>query len=89
MLEDQKPDKSGQTVDTISSVRELEFAVFCIENLAAALHISPKRAYALLTDQSSILKEYIIPGYEILHSQGKEYIINDILEVMRKRNISI
>ena len=30
-----------------------------------------------LTEQSDILKEYIIPEYVVLHTQSKEYIVDD------------
>ena len=47
----------------------VEFAVFCIENLAAALHTDARTVYRMLCDQSDILKGYIIPEYESLHTQ--------------------
>lgn len=34
--------------------------------------------------ENSILNQYIVSDYEILYTQGKEYIINDILEVMQE-----
>ena len=41
----------------------------------------------MLTVDSNILNEYIIPEYEMLHTQGKEYIVNDIVQVMKERGI--
>ncbi len=41
--------------------RELEFAIFCIENVAARLNVDSRQIYDALTEQSDILKEYIIP----------------------------
>ena len=38
-----------------------------------------------MTEQTNILKEYIVPEYEMLHTQSKEYIVDDIIEVMRER----
>lgn len=32
---------------------------------------------------------YIIPEYEMLHTQGKEYIVNDILETMKERGVKL
>ena len=68
---------------------ELEFAIFCIENLAVSLHTEPSVMYRLLHDESDILQTYIVPSYDVLHTQGKEYIVNDILEVMRERGITV
>ena len=71
----------------ISNSDELEFAVFCIENVAAALHVNASDVYLELTDRSDILREYIVPCYDVLHTQGKDYIVSDILEVMRERGV--
>ena len=63
--------------------RELEFAIFCIENVAARLNVDSRQIYDALTEQSDILKEYIIPEYEVLHTQSKEYIVDDIVDVIK------
>ena len=64
-----------------------EFAVFCIENLAKKLGCSGYEAYCLLAEKSTILGDYIIPNYEALHTQGKDYIINDIIELMEEKGL--
>ena len=71
----------------IEQSRELEFAIFCIENIAAKLGVSAEKVYDALTEKSDILNDYIIPEYEILHTQGKEYIVDDIIEVMKERGV--
>ena len=63
--------------------RELEFAIFCIENVSARLNVDSRQIYDALTEQSDILKEYIIPEYEMLHTQSKEYIVDDIVDVIK------
>lgn len=73
----------------IKNSNELEFAVFCIENVAARLGAKPEEVYRAFTDRSDILHGYIVPEYDILHTQSKEYIVNDILEVMQERGISL
>ena len=42
-----------------------------------------------LTKQSNILNGYVMPCYEVLHTHGREYIVEDILDVMRKDGINI
>ena len=74
-------------MNRIGNENELEFAVFCIENTAAHLGIGAETVFSRLTEQSSILYDYIIPNYEILHTQGKDYIVDDILEVMREKGV--
>lgn len=73
----------------IYTSEELEFAIFCIENIAAALKIKPLKVYKLLTEDSDILHTYIIPEYEMLHTQSKEYIIDDIIEFMRESGVAV
>ena len=62
---------------------ELEFVVFCIENLAKELDVNAETVYRILKE-SNIIEDYIVPGYEILHSQSKEYIVNVIMKWIEK-----
>ena len=71
---------------TMHGSRELEFAIFCIENVASKLNVDATKVYAALTEQTDILNEYIIPEYEVLHTQSKEYIVNDIIDIMKERS---
>ncbi len=71
----------------IKNMQELEFSIFCIENIAESLKKSADQIYVALTEKSNILHDYIVPEYEMLHTQGKEYIVNDIIEVMKERGV--
>ena len=73
----------------IGNVRELEFAVFCIENVAARLGRPSDMVYRALVGKGDILNQYIIPCYESLHTQGRDYIVSDILEVMQERGVTV
>lgn len=75
--------------ETIKDSKELEFAVFCIENVAARLNVGAEIIYRALADKSDILNGYIVPEYETLHTQSKEYIVNDIIELMRERGVRV
>lgn len=75
--------------ETIKNSREMEFAVFCIENAAAKLGVDAKLVYQAFTEKSNILGGYIVPQYEVLHTQSREYIINDLLDVMAERGVKI
>lgn len=68
---------------------KIEFIVFCIENIADRLQIDSVMVYDMLTKQSRILNDYIIPNYEVLHTQGKAYIVDDIIEVMQENGICL
>ncbi|MDE5718197.1 MAG: DUF3791 domain-containing protein [Lachnospiraceae bacterium] len=73
--------------EKIKDAKELEFVIFCIENIAEKLRKRADQIYVVLTEKSNILNDYIVPEYEMLHTQGKEYIVNDIIEVMKERGV--
>ncbi|MBS6195252.1 MAG: DUF3791 domain-containing protein [Clostridiales bacterium] len=73
----------------IKNTDELEFAVFCIENIAIKLRKNAEEIYCALTEKSNILISYIIPEYEVLHTQSKDYIIDDIISLMEERGIEL
>ena len=53
------------------------------------LHVDAQKVYVALTEQTGILQEYIIPEYEVLHTQSKDYIVDDIIDIMRKRDAKL
>jgi hypothetical protein len=78
-----------KTKQAIKTESELEFAIFCIENIALHLDITPEKIYELLAEKSNILQNYIIANFESLHTQGKNYIVNDIIEVMQEKGVLV
>jgi hypothetical protein len=74
---------------SIQNDRELEFAIFCVENIAIRLGVDAEKVYEALTVKSDILSSYIVPCFDILHTQDKDYIIDDILDVMKERGVII
>ena len=76
-------------LNAINSTDKLEFAVFCIESIAINIGVDADKVYDALAEKSSLLDDYIIANYEVLHSLGKEYIVNDILNVMNEKGIEI
>jgi hypothetical protein len=63
------------------------FAVFCIEALADELGTTGEKIYKMLTEKSDILDGYIMPCYDVLHTQGKNYIVRELIELMQKRGV--
>ena len=63
--------------------------MFCIENVAENLGFKSNDIYRLFTEKTDILENYIVPCYDVLHTQGKEYIVNDILELMREKGLKV
>ena len=65
----------------------LYFITFCVGNLSEALHKSPLQVYNALRS-SGALNDYIIPCYDVLHTFSKEYIVEDLKEVLKQRGYS-
>lgn len=62
----------------------LEFVTFCVGNLADSLGKSASQVYDALRS-TGVLSDYIVPCYDVLHTFGKEYIVEDLTEVLKKR----
>lgn len=77
-----------ETDTAIMDINQLEFVVFCIENIAIRLGVNAGRVYRALED-SHILHGYIVPEYDALHTQSKDYIVDDILMLMQERGVEI
>ena len=60
-----------------------EFAVFCIENTATRLGISGDELYKEMKRLGAIEK-FLYPSYAALHTQSKEYIVDETLEYLRQ-----
>ena len=79
----------GSNEEAKISSEQMAFAIFCIENLAKRLKMSAPQVYHKLADDSNILYQSIIPCYDILHTQDKEYILDDIEDVMQSEGVLI
>lgn len=75
--------------ENIKNSNELEFAIFCIENVAAKLGVGAEQVYQAFTEKSDILSGYIVPEYDVLHTQSLEYIVDDLLDVMKERGVGV
>lgn len=65
--------------------RATEFVVFCIENTAARLKRTGQEVYKELKRTNGI-EYFLYPSYVALHTQGKEYIVDEVLEYIRQHN---
>lgn len=70
----------------IQSPKELEFILFCIDFVAKAVNQPPESIYQKLKD-SGLLQDYLIENYEVLHSLSKEYLVNDIISIMKEKEL--
>ena len=63
---------------------QLDFVTYCVDNLADRLNMSASKVYKMLRS-TDILNGYMIPCYDVLHTFGKEYIIDDLISLLKKR----
>ncbi|MBO5793865.1 MAG: DUF3791 domain-containing protein [Bacteroidaceae bacterium] len=66
--------------------QSLNFTIFCIGSLADHLKISARDVYHKL-QSAGIISDYIVPCYDVLHTFSKEYIVEDLVEYMKKRGV--
>jgi hypothetical protein len=65
----------------------IEFVSFCIENYKVK-HKMKGRDVANLFNESGVI-DFLMDGYDILHTQGKEYIISEIEAYLKKRRYNV
>ena len=69
------------------SIKATEFAVFCIENTAKRLNKGGVEVFRELM-QSGGIEHFIYPSFPTLHTQSKEYIVEEVMEYIRQHNPS-
>lgn len=64
----------------------IDFITYCIGNLSRRLGLSACDIYQRLKS-SGILMDYIVPSYDVLHTFGKEYLIEDLTDYMKEKGV--
>lgn len=64
--------------------KKIEFAIFCIECVAKKMDELPEDIYLRLQKQG-LIENYLIKYYDTLHTQGKQYIVEEVMEALRDR----
>ena len=60
-----------------------EFYTYCLENYATRKQISGMRAWVHFKETGA--DEYVIDNYDLLHTQGMDYVLDDIQRVINRR----
>lgn len=63
--------------------KEMDFVVYCVENLANYINEDSVKVFDLL-DENELIEGYILKFYDILHTQGKDWIVEDLVEQLEK-----
>ena len=68
--------------------KELTFVVFILYALGQHWKMTTPEVYDIL-NSTGILDDYIIKCYDVLHTLGKEYLVEDITEFVREKGIDV
>lgn len=68
--------------------KELSFSIFVLYSLADKWKMTPTEVYKIL-NKTGILDDYVIGCYDVLHTQGKEYLVEDITEFAREKGVNV
>lgn len=66
--------------------KTLEFVTYCISKLAHRLKISQSEVFDRL-NRSGILYGYIVQSYDVLHTFGSRYLMDDLTDYMRDKGV--
>lgn len=62
--------------------------VFVLHALGQHWNMTTPEVYDIL-NSTGILDDYIIKCYDVLHTLGKEYLVEDITEFVREKGIDV
>jgi len=68
--------------------KESTFVVFILHALGQHWNMTTPEVYDIL-NSTGILDDYIIKCYDVLHTLGKEYLVEDITEFVREKGIDV
>lgn len=68
--------------------KKLTFVVFILHDLGQHWNMTTPEVYEIL-NTTGILDDYIIKCYDVLHTLGKEYLVEDITEFVREKGIDV
>ena len=68
--------------------KELTFVVFILYALGQHWNMTTPEVSDIL-NSTGILDDYIIKCYDVLHTLGKEYLVEDITEFVREKGIDV
>ena len=66
----------------------LAFITFAIGSVAERLQKSPSEIYKIFR-QSNVIAGYLIPAYDVLHTFGRQYLVDDVLDFMKEKGVKL
>ena len=62
---------------------QFDFYTYCLENYAIRKQISGMRAWVIFKESNA--DKYVIDNYDLLHTQGMDYVLDDIQRFINRR----
>ena len=66
--------------------KTLDFVTYCISRLSLMLKLPQQEVYRRL-ESSGILYDYIVPSYDVLHTFGSRYLMEDLIDYMKEKGV--
>ena len=66
----------------------LSFVVYMIHRCANQWKMSPSKVYQLL-ETTGCIQTYLVPHYDVLHTQSSGYVLEDIQQFLQKRGVAV
>ncbi|MBR5345493.1 MAG: DUF3791 domain-containing protein [Clostridia bacterium] len=65
----------------------MAFVVYMIHQCSHRWGLSTTKVYQLL-NESGCIHSYLVPYYDVLHTQSSAYVLDDIQQYLQKRGIA-
>lgn len=65
-----------------------EFVIYIIHRCADRWHMTPTKAYQIIESVGCVSK-YLVPLYDILHTQSADFVAEDVEEYLRNRGVAV
>lgn len=65
---------------------EMNFTIYCVGIVAESLGRDDSEIYRIM-QKANLIMGYIVPCFDVLHTFSKEYIIEDITNLMKKKGL--
>ena len=65
-----------------------EFVVYIIHACAKKWNKTPKDVYQIIEEMGCV-SQFLVPLYDILHTQSTDFVVHDIQEYMANRGVNL
>ena len=66
----------------------MEFVVYMIHACADRWNLPPSAVYRSMK-RADCISGYLTPHYEVLHTQGTDYVVEDIRQYLQNRGVAV